>query len=322
MKVRIFLLVVVVSFLSSCAPNRIYLTPLITDKLKKSIAFIDVSFINLSTGKEIQEKGTGFFVGLPKEKGKVDLYFVTSKHLFELDPTKYPGFRPSLMKLYVHDAYGKLAKFPITFIENETVFFHENPNVDIAVVAAVPDTAEYNYNYVHEMGIIATREDFKKKGILVGTEVIFLGLFVPHIGIKQNHPIARFGRIALIADEKISWDGKELDLFLMETTSFGGNSGSPVFAYFGAKRSSTTFKYEPDVKFVGVLMGGYNKEFRMKMSTDKRVFIFKAPQNMGITAVVPSYLLHELLYSDKVRKERAERPWRIKNKIRVPVKKF
>ncbi len=72
------------------------------------------------------------------------------------------------------------------------------------------------------------REDFKKLNIREGTEVFFTGLFVPYSGYERMYPIVRFGRVSLVTEEKIKWKDQLMDLYLIESGSFGGNSGSPV----------------------------------------------------------------------------------------------
>ena len=43
----------------------------------------------------------------------------------------------------------------------------------------------------------------------VGDEVFMLGRFISHSGIQKNQPLARFGNIALMPDERIL-DGRKL----------------------------------------------------------------------------------------------------------------
>lgn len=53
------------------------------------------------------------------------------------------------------------------------------------------------------------------------------------MGEHRNNPIVRFGRVALLPEDKIPWqeNGKSaesVELYLLETQSYGGNSGSPA----------------------------------------------------------------------------------------------
>jgi hypothetical protein len=54
----------------------------------------------------------------------------------------------------------------------------------------------------------------------------------------------------MISSEKIPWQDRptepvqEADLYLLETQSYGGNSGSPVFFYLGIDRAAPEGKAE------------------------------------------------------------------------------
>lgn len=124
------------------------------------------------------------------------------------------------------------------------------------------------------------------------------------MGQKKNQPIFRFGRVALVSDEKIEWQetkglpSKLLDLYLMEFFSFGGNSGSPVFFQ---PTSEPNFGHDddqhPHIYLAGLVSGSYH---------DKEIFLPDTylSQNMGIAAVIPSYKLFEILHSKGVKSNR------------------
>jgi hypothetical protein len=65
----------------------------------------------------------------------------------------------------------------------------------------------------------------KLAGVMSGT---FLDL-QPVIGTRRNYPVIRFGRVAMITEEKVKFGDYEADLYLVETGSYGGNSGSPAW---------------------------------------------------------------------------------------------
>lgn len=62
--------------------------------------------------------------------------------------------------------------------------------------------------------------------------------------------MVRFGK----ADEKISWSNKLTELFLIETTSYGGNGGAPVFA--SKSPSADTQGDMPVFKLAGIFRVG------------------------------------------------------------------
>ena len=67
------------------------------------------------------------------------------------------------------------------------------------------------------------------------SDVFFIGLFTTYYGERKNVPMFRFGRVAMLPADRIPWQDRpetppELaELYLLETQTYGGNSGSPVF---------------------------------------------------------------------------------------------
>jgi hypothetical protein len=71
-----------------------------------------------------------------------------------------------------------------------------------------------------------------------GDDVFIVGRFVNHEGKQQNHPTVRFGAIAQMPGEPITFpDGTHQDSFLVEVRSIAGFSGSPVFLDRSAQSS-------------------------------------------------------------------------------------
>lgn len=300
--------------LAGCYPNRIYVPPLITDEMKKDVAFLYVDFVNPNAKRIEQKAGTGFFIGLLKHGTKEYLlYYVTCRHVFEPPKDCVPL---NLMKWHIHDAEGDLFTPPMPLItegENKNIYFHKDPDVDIAIISLVPDPKIWNYGFEPEH-LIMNKEEFLKDKIFVGTDVFFLGWSIIPMGKRQNHPIARFGKITQL-DKDAFEENKSL---LIESTAFGGNSGSPVFAYFGGKRVKGTLRtYEPEYKLIGILKGYLPERLKMK-GMNQDAFGVKAYENSGISIVVPSYLLLEMLYSEEFVKERSERPKEMIIEYRVP----
>jgi hypothetical protein len=82
---------------------------------------------------------------------------------------------------------------------SQNVFIHPDTTVDIAVISTVPSNQRYDFSYL-PASFLTTREDFKSLDITEGDEVFFTGMFTSYIGEKANHPIVRFGKVALITD--------------------------------------------------------------------------------------------------------------------------
>jgi hypothetical protein len=128
-------------------------------------------------------------------------------------------------------------------------------------------------------------------------------MFTAHLGEEKNYPIVRFGRVALLSDEKVSFMNQMRDLYLLETFSFGGNSGSPVFIYLGADRQPGSLMLGgPVLKLAGVMSGTFqnaSKVLEVQTATTELSF-----ENIGIAAVVPCYHLQEIILSEEMKKAR------------------
>jgi hypothetical protein len=174
--------------------------------------------------------------------------------------------------------------------------------VDIAVISISPNKQMFDYKLIPE-NIIPNQEIMKKLQISEGDEVFFSGLFESHYGQQKNLPILRFGRVALISDEKIEWKEdktappKFLDLYLLECESYRGNSGSPVFFNLLREQGRTLDEQGSNIYLAGIMMGNFN-------ATEIVAFDTHSKQNLGIAAVTPSYKLHEILYSKRVKENR------------------
>jgi hypothetical protein len=158
--------------------------------------------------------------------------------------------------------------------------------------------------------LIADKSLVKKRRIREGDEMFFVGLFTPFFGDHENIPICRFGRLAMLTDEKIPWGSEGAqNLYLMETGAFGGNSGSPVFFYFRNNRAPRFLATSPTAHHGPLLLAGvvkgYFRDWSQVMQTNSAVIEMSA-QNMGVAAVVPAYYLHEILFSPEEKKFRSE----------------
>jgi hypothetical protein len=124
---------------------------------------------------------------------------------------------------------------------------------------------------------------------------------------KRNYPIVRFGRVALVTDERIDFGGVKAELYLMETSSYGGNSGSPVFFYLGTDREpGSVVVGKPVLELAGVMSGRFNDAVEVE-ALETAVKNFVRP-SMGIAGVVPAYKLHDILFSKELTELRAKAP--------------
>jgi hypothetical protein len=241
--------------------------------------------------------GTGFFVGLkiPSKPNNFGLCLVTPKHVLY-----QPGTTQLLDTIYIllnkKGGGEELAAIPVRVQgNNKTVFMHSDPSVDIAAMPIMPDQKKYNFKFLPSEAIL-TKEASGNLATYEGAEVFYPSLFFPSFGSGVNYPFFRFGRFALITDEKIAWQGKPTALYLIETASNGANSGAPVFFYMESNRASV-------LKLAGVIQGTFGDALQEIKITEKN----KTPlpfSNVGIAGVIPAYKLYELLFSEELKKQR------------------
>lgn len=292
----IFALSLIVLFLLKANNVLAVFVPLET---KSAVVFLYAEI----AGKDIPY-GTGFFVGIknPTNANISYAYLVTARHVL-----CKPKSNEFLEKIYVriNTTNGGSEKIVIPIIiegNNRTVFTHTDASVDIAVIPFFPDPNKFDFKIIPEE-FIATLDTYKMLKIREGSEVFFTGLFSPYQGTTRNYPIIRFGRVALVTDEKIEWMGKLMDLYLIEAGSYGGNSGSPVFFNLGNDREPNMLIVGPPViKLAGIMQGTFRDIQEIQIIETNTTPI--SYSSMGIAAVVPAYKLYELLFSDELKHQR------------------
>ena len=272
----------------------------IPDPVKKVIGFIFVSGAN----NQLLPNGTCFFLVVrdPKKPETGWGYLVTAKHVLQ-DPsgTFYPKVWVRLNKLA-----GGVESFEVPLVTSgisKSVFVHTDSSVDLAVVpVAQPDPKTYDVSALPEE-ILTSQKDFGELHIKEGSDVFFTGMFLPHLGAAKNYPIARFGKVALLPEEKVVWNQIPTDLYLIETLAFGGNSGAPVFFYLGNDRDPAVFNVGPPVLRLAGIMEGFFNEFEPVGVVETRP-VAVSKLNSGIAAVTPAYKLHEILFSPELQQYR------------------
>ena len=272
----------------------------IPSEFNKTVVFIFIRDGNDS----IVPNGTGFFVSkpFPNDSSRSFIYLVTAKHVIQDVKTNK----------FFNEIYIRINKKPLNFdtislklIMPSGVTFMAEHDIDLAVIPLAPDIKKYDYEPVPEELLFKRKSEFDSSYVKVGTNVFYCGLFSPYLGYKSNNPIVRFGRISLLPSEDILWDNTDAkqDLFLVETTTYGGNSGSPMFSY------NTPFQFNgsinvssSDVKLAGIIKG-YSGE-KTPVEYIKASMNLMYTSNIGITAVVPSYILYQMIEGNQLQKVR------------------
>lgn len=263
-----------------------------------------VVFVFIEKEGYLIPNGTAFFVGVknPSEPTRFKVYLITAKHvLYKPETTEF--LDKVFVRINKREGGSEIGPIPIRVEgENKTVFFHSDPTVDIVAIPFLPDQTRFDFKFLPDE-YITTQEDYNKLNIREGSDVFFTGLFTPYLGSEKNYPIVRFGRVALVTDEKIEWQGKLMSLYLIEAGSYGGNSGSPVFFYLGSDRTPGVLTVgNPVLKLAGVMQGTFRDAQEIKVIETKRTPI--SVSNMGIAAIVLAFKVHELLFSDEMKHQR------------------
>jgi hypothetical protein len=251
---------------------------------------------------------TGFFVGqyseIPEMRkyGAKFCYFVTAKHVAE-----------DLQDRPVYFLVNKVGG-GVTHVASTMGHWWLHPTdatADVAVVQIGPQ-ANANISTVN-VDMFATPENIAKYQIGIGDEVFATGLFTPAPGTARNLPILRHGNIAMMPDEKIQTELGYADVFLVESRSIGGLSGSPVFV-----RPTINLpipELECGIKnMLGVaprslllgLMHGHWDVRESEMNKAEIVHDRKKGVNLGIGIVVPAIKILETINRPELAKIRRE----------------
>lgn len=256
---------------------------------KNATAFI---YAKDSVGNPIPN-GTCFIIGqkVQSDTNLVQLFFVTAKHVLQNKDGSL--FKDFFIRMNTLDSNSRLIYFNIDTTNNRNVFFHADKSVDLAVFLFSPSKTDYSFKYIPE-SFIPDRKMFKSLNIEEGTESFFAGLFVPYAGEHKIYPIFRFGNVSLITDEKIMWVGEKREMILLEISSFGGNSGAPV--YFKVLQGNQT-----RALLGGVLSGTFRDAANISVIPTGGIPV--ALYNNGISGVTPVYFLYEIINSIEFKKQ-------------------
>ncbi len=268
-----------------------------------------VTFVFLKGDKDTYlPLGTAFFVGIEEEKPHRGFgYLVTAKHvLHDERQQRHPSV---YIRLHRKAGDAEIIEIPLVGKEAPPVYVHPDPLVDVAAIPMLPNMARYDFKYIPQ-DMLPAPESFKALRLHEGDEAFFVGLFWQFVGEKRNYPVVRFGRVALVTEEKIPWRSahgtERLDLFLVDTPSFGGNSGAPVFVRRRIGKEPGKPGDGEELVLGGIMKGTF-------VDPKETVSVGREPaplalQNMGLAAVVPASKLHDVLYAPEVRAARAKGP--------------
>lgn len=262
------------------------------------------AFIFEKEGTNTFPIGTCFSVGVPhptSTNGGYVSYLVTAKHVL----VNSNGQHRSNLWVRVNRWKGGPEFLPLLVKDfKPPTYYHSDPTVDVAVVRWSPDEAQFDFPFA-PVGMLAERNAVTSGRIAEGDDVFFPGLFANYFGSSNNVPIIRFGRVSILPKEPIEWGKQRCELYLIESTCFGGNSGSPVFVRHTMDRTGSLVVGATDFFIAGLLIGYFNEFQHLKWVNAAAMPV--TANNSGISAIVPAHLIRDILFSPELKKARGEK---------------
>lgn len=266
----------------------------INEDIRKSAFFIGVQ----DDKGDFVPFGTGFLVGwFPGGFS----FVVTAKHVIEdAAATK----RPVLFRVNKKSGGAHLGQFAGPWYHHPTI-----PKCDIAVagVAISHDTFDIKYCGLPRG---ALSDDYiRKNDVGCGDEVFVTGLLARHFGKTRNIPIVRMGNIAAMPEEPVDLgEYGHQEVYLIESRSIGGLSGSPVFLNTPPFRIVDTQITQADGHQRDYLMGvniGLFKAQPLRDSVPSEPMAhreeFLELMSSGIAVVVPVQRIIEIIQSAPIK---------------------
>lgn len=257
-----------------------------------------VAYIVKSGTKENVPIGTGFFVAhkYQEQSDKAYLFLVTARHVLFNDK----GHPHTRLLLRMNErATGRLKDFDI--LNSNLWFFHKDAKaVDIAVHPLFPRDADFIFV---PPNVFVTNELLASNKIGIGDDVFYTGLLSYHSGREKIAPIVRFGRLALITDER-TIDDKYYHF--IDSGNIPGHSGSPLFLWATPTRQSGGIVAGPRIfGLYGIVSATleYNQELQFVLPKQTQIVPIPVDaRSGGVTAIVPVKYLVEILESSQLKK--------------------
>lgn len=179
--------------------------------------------LSINDGKAV---GTGFFFRVnEKENGDYKPVIVTNRHVFE-DAKNVE----IILTLIDKERKSKVTKFMIDQLYGNVVF-HPDSKVDLAVlpcpgIFSILQLQGYEVDAIFlDKSLIPKSDQIQEISAI--EEVYIIGYPNGYMDEVNNRPLVRKGITA--SDFKLDYNGEKK--FLVDSTIYGGSSGSPVFIY-------------------------------------------------------------------------------------------
>jgi hypothetical protein len=262
----------------------------VPDEVLQCVGYLAEYITSDATGEVYDWKGSAFSVAVPSlyDPKQQFFYFVTALHLLR-------DVQQDQVRIVINKKGGGREVIKPTD-------WWRHPTDDSADVAVTPYNlpASFDVKQIITDSFLTTKiMESKKMGI--GDDVFAPGLFefVPGSG-KRNLPLLRHGNVAMLPEEPIQVGTGFSQMYLVEARSFGGLSGSPVFA----RETVSLNIILPDgsksllvangsaFHLLGMVWGHWDQDSR--------------GVNMGIAAVTPATKILETLFHPELMRIRAE----------------
>jgi hypothetical protein len=265
----------------------------IPPEVTKVVAFV---YVPSATGVGRQPAGTCFLVGVPSPANakRSWVYAITNQHVL-IDERTRTWFPNIWLRLNTHNGGSEflpIALQPLPFGKN--LFPSHELGVDLALI-------QVNLGDFSRFDLMLLPTSL----MTTGANLFFSGMFSEYLGATKMEPIVRFGRVAMLPQEKVNYYGVPEDLILAEVFSFGGNSGSPVFYYEGMERQNGNAIVfgAPSIKLAGVMQGYFFGNEHPIGSAAASGATVQSPQgsipvfppNSGIAAIIPAQKILDIL---------------------------
>lgn len=272
---------------------------LVDEQFRQSVTFLYVDVVDNDSGQVRRSPaGTAFFVSALCDPPKQDLgvvYVVTARHVIEQARPYGPLY---LREVSPHGDIDDSAISPDSWVEHKS---------DVAIARVrlrdweVPEVKWIQSELFVTAAFVAAQQ------VGLGDELTFVGLFSPAPGTSRPQPVVRFGNIARMPTEPVAVEitpntPVEIEAYLVEGRSWGGQSGSPVFLYLPTVRRQGRGWY-PEFSLLGLIHGHHPHEVIADFGPGGKA---KVDINAGILVVVPAQAILDLLGREDVVKERNE----------------
>ena len=230
--------------------------------------------------------GTCFILSKPAGTNWGWNILVTANHVLAGIPTD-----EATLNLRETNEFGIFTNFPwtIQIRDKGKPLWTSHPEADVAaMVLPLPDSFRVNHRWISS-DFLAGNARFEDLYIRPGDELMCLGYPLGLESGSGGFPILRSGRIASYP----AWPSSKAKTFLLDMTTYGGNSGGPVFYDF-RKRQLAGLPSSQWVDVVGIA-GLVSQDIRKSEHTEGYFGSSTLNMPLGIAVVVPAEFIKQAL---------------------------